>query len=712
MKLSVVENGLIRLGFSAQSGLPVLLENSQSGMSYIRENQQPFWKLTFKDQHGEKFVWTAADASSAHIAQTPDGLLIYYNFVGMQALSVRCTVDAQKDGSIRFGITVDNVTRMHLESVEYPCFVLPSALSSVQEDWILYTHGFYNGILMHGFDSAYTKDELQWDGSFVEPIQMVSAGCANEMLYFATSDDQYYAKHLQPTWLGDGMKISNTHFIDEENTRVFTLPYPAQICLLDSGDWRDAALRYREWAQQQWWCEKRLDERDDLPEWWLKSPVVLSIKERAKRNSDPQQRKSPWCHPLPKGLPRILDVADKLESKVNVQVFHWEQNGAFVNPDHFPPLSGWDGTRAFFDGLHEKGHYGGLYILPLRWCFKATTTDYDGSEYFLRTNALEGLALNEQLKPIPSRWDWEWRKRFSACAASEPVQKEIIDSFHKISDLGADYIQFDTFNGVLYDCWSDQHGHYPGRGRWQIGESIELVKKCRDTGHPYVFTVEASPVPELMPYVHGFVERGIQPTAQRNWDRVPMFQFIYHPYCQAFAGEAMGDFNTVDNFFMLNAMTIVNGDMLMVNLDEEGKYAVITHEPDTHNVTLDREIPDTDVEDFLRRQNHLRRDIAGDFLICGQMERTPDVECELGKILEAEQHTFKRIPAVLAQAWSNRAGQQALVVSNYTDKVQKASFADMGLYTMVMDNDQTAVLENIDGRITIELPPRTSAIIR
>ena len=47
-----------------------------------------------------------------------------------------------------------------------------------------------------------------------------------------------------------------------------------------------------------------------------------------------------------------------------------------------------------------------------------------------------------------------------------------------------------------------------------------------------------------------------------------------------------------------------------------------------------------------------------------------------------------------------------------TDKVQKASFADMGLYTMVMDNDQTAVLENIDGRITIELPPRTSAIIR
>jgi hypothetical protein len=159
-------------------------------------------------------------------------------------------------------------------------------------------------------------------------------------------------------------------------------------------------------------------------------------------------------------------------------------------------------------------------------------------------------------------------------------------------------------------------------------------------------------------------------------------------------------------------MTIVNGDMLMVNLDEEGKYAVITHEPDTHNVTLDREIPDADVEDFLRRQNHLRRDIAGDFLICGQMERTPDVECELGKILEAEQHTFKRIPAVLAQAWSNRAGQQALVVSNYTDKVQKASFADMGLYTMVMDNDQTAVLENIDGRITIELPPRTSAIIR
>lgn len=710
--IAVVESGLTRLGFSGENGLPVLLENTKTGTSYLNKGLQPFWKLTLKDHNGEKNVYSAPEAASVHISKTENNILIHYNFINMLALNVRCMIDENTDGSISFGIIIENATGMHLESVEYPCFVLLPLLVASDEDWILYTHGFFNGILMHGFDSAFTKDELQWDASFVEPIQMVSCGASDQALYFATGDDKYYAKHLQPTWLGNGLKISNTHFVDENNTRTFRLPYPAQICILPSGDWQDAALRYRSWAQKQWWCEKRLDERDDLPDWWLKSPIVLSIKERAKRNSDPQQRMSPWCHPLIKGLPHILDVAKKLDSKVNVQVFHWEMNGAFVNPDHFPPISGWEGMRAFFDGLHENGHYGGLYILPLRWCIKATTTDYDGSEYFLKTNALDGLALSEQQKPIPSIWDWEWRKRFSACGASELVQKETIQSFHKISDLGADYIQFDTFNGVLYDCWSNQHGHYPGRGRWQIGESIELVKKCRNTSQPYVFTVEASPVPELIPYVHGFVERGIQPCSHPRWDRVPMFQFVYHPYCQAFAGEAMGDYSTVDNFFMLNAMTIVNGDMLMVNLDEEGKYAVITHEPDTHNVTLDREIPNSEVEDFLRRQNHLRRDLAADFLICGQMEPTPKLQCGIGKILEAEDKTIKKIPAILSQTWSNKKGKHALVVSNYTDQLQKAHFNDIGLYTMCLDNDRIIDLKAQNGYVEIELPPRTSAIIQ
>ncbi len=710
MELNIIENKIIRMVFHEENGIPMLLENKKTGLNFLKTGPQPLFLLTLSD-HNEEKVFSAEDASTVFFEKIPNGYLIHYNLLGIEALSARCKIVAEED-RIVFSIEVDNQTSYHLEQVEYPCFILPDHLQSKEEDWVLYTHGFFSGILIHGFDAVYTEDQTQWGASYVEPVQMTACGTDDQTLYFATNDTNYYSKHMQPLWLGDRLKLSTTHFIDEYETEYFTLPYSAEIRILQSGDWQDAALQYREWTQKQWWCEKRLDERDDVADWWLKSPIVLSIKERAKRNSDPQQRVSPWCHPLVKGIPHILEVADHLKSTVNVQVFHWEQNGAFVNPDHFPPLSGWEGTREFFNQLHENGHFGGLYILPLRWCLKAYTTGYDGSKFFKEHKALEGFALSKDKKPIPSASDWNWRKRLSVCAAHKPVQDLIVDSFVKVSNLGADYIQFDTFNGVLYDCWSDKHGHYPGRGRWQIGETIEMIKRCRDTENPYVFTFEANPVPELIPYVHGFVERGYQPCRNRNWERVPMFQFLFHPYSQGFAGEEIGEYTTVDNFFMANGNTIVNGDMLMVNLDEEGRYATITHEPDSHNVTIDREIPVEVIEDYYSRLNHMRRDIARDFLITGQMEKDPEIQCELGKLLPAEGNTVKRFPAVLARNWSNRDGEVVTVLVNYTETAQEIKLRTAANCTVCFDNDSMIPVKPDGEYAVIEVPALTSAMVK
>ena len=39
--------------------------------------------------------------------------------------------------------------------------------------------------------------------------------------------------------------------------------------------WYDAAEIYREWAEKQQWCEKRIIERDDIPTWFKKGPAIV-----------------------------------------------------------------------------------------------------------------------------------------------------------------------------------------------------------------------------------------------------------------------------------------------------------------------------------------------------------------------------------------------------------------------------------------------------
>ncbi len=191
-----------------------------------------------------------------------------------------------------------------------------------------------------------------------------------------------------------------------------------------------------------------------------------------------------------------------------------------------------------------------------------------------------------------------------------------------------------------------------------------------------------------------------------------MFQFLFHPYSQGFAGEEIGEYTTVDNFFMANGNTIVNGDMLMVNLDEEGRYATITHEPDSHNVTIDREIPVEVIEDYYSRLNHMRRDIARDFLITGQMEKDPEIQCELGKLLPAEGNTVKRFPAVLARNWSNRDGEVVTVLVNYTETAQEIKLRTAANCTVCFDNDSMIPVKPDGEYAVIEVPALTSAMVK
>jgi hypothetical protein len=603
MSLHMISGGNTILGISPDSGLPAVLVNAASGFEFLKSVAQPFFSLTTRDAAGKLDSCTGADATTAKLTETKSGARIHFNFLKKRSLSVICEISKGADNDLEFAISVHNMTGDRLISVEYPILMLPPVLESPDKDWVLWDRTLAGGLLIHGFANAFTESFKAFDGSHSEPLQFCACGMSTESLYLCSMDAAHHMKNLQPLWTDGKLKLSSNHFVDEPAPARFELPYRAGVSLLDSGEWYAAAEKYRDWAEKQAWTRRKLWERDDIPKWWLESPIVLSIKERGKRNSDMGQRVSPWCHPLEKGVPRILELATKFESIIKVQVFHWEKPGAFQNGDHFPPLSGFDGTKKFFDLLHTNGHFGGVYILPLKWTLRGHATGYDGSEFFDSHDAMANACLDAQGNPIFSQYDWAWRKRLFMCGAAPETRRQIVETFKVFSELGADYIQFDTFNGRLYDCWNAAHGHQSGPGRWQHEAAVSLIREIKAASRPFIFTFEAEPTESMLQLGHGYVERGIQPVRRKGWESVPLHQFVYHQYTQAFAGENNGSWNTPDNFFMVTAISIASGDMLMINLSEQGRIAMQTHEIDNFDQTVESVYPEELSAGFVRDMN-------------------------------------------------------------------------------------------------------------
>lgn len=306
-------------------------------------------------------------------------------------------------------------------------------------------------------------------------LQMLAFYNDQAGLYFAAHDAGQHPKELfmrRLPDLGEGPVMALAHLCSELPGADAAPPYDAVVGLFQ-GDWYDAADLYKAWARQQWWCAKKLRERDLAT--WLREGVggVWQMSNYHIPRLD-----------LNHSLAQIASEVNEIAADAGVPLlglcFNWEGGGAWTGPKgFFPPREGEAAFRAAMARLEAAGNHGFVYITGNNWYVKiAYDPVWDSWPQFLTEGEPLALRRADGEYTVMSWYEgWEVVRLCPAPAAALDLHAEIVLG---CLDLGCPVVQIDNFPcGGSEACYDPAHGHPPGHGAWWSEACQRLLAEIR-----------------------------------------------------------------------------------------------------------------------------------------------------------------------------------------------------------------------------------------
>ena len=255
-------------------------------------------------------------------------------------------------------------------------------------------------------------------------------------------------------------------------------------------DWFDAADFYRSWAEKQWWCAKKLRDRDDLAEVYKQGPTMAFF--------DRGWIESPW---------RILKWVDQRKKEglgeipLFVSLIGWEKWCDWIGPDYYPMHPSDESVKGLMKGLRERKartmlwpssyDYAVKFKVPDYYTGKKTKPgdplDFDHTENVFR-EGVDKLFVHDE----KGGWthDPGWTGTGGALATLCPAAPGTQEWFERTSlrplmERGAVALQLDQLDHVLWQrCWRHDHGHLPNTGPWlykavrkNLEKSLAIMKE-------------------------------------------------------------------------------------------------------------------------------------------------------------------------------------------------------------------------------------------
>ena len=515
-------------------------------------------------------------------------------------------------------------------------------------------------------------------------------------LYFACDDATGLPKFIDRVMEDDGVTLGLAHYPGTRGPGRTKLPYNVVVGTFQ-GDWYTAAEIYRDWAEKQAFCGKKLSARNDRPKWLTDSPVGIAFPMRGQGDWDAPATVNPEYTPVTNALSHLERIAATLESPLMPFVYNWERPGPWVQPDAFPPLGGEAPMREFMAESKAKGWYPVLYGDSLCWVTWQGNTNYDGMPYFHSHGGEAAVARRPDGSYVEDVWPW--RKNYWACVGTEKGRQMILEMTRKMADLGPSIVQqFDQGPGPVA-CYAIDHGHPPVPGPWMTESFRNLVKadaeNARSANPGVAMSCEGAP-PET--FLQDF----------QIWDgRVktcPLYSFLYHEYCNGHAGFFGNRVN--DEALRLSVgRAIVDGYMLNFTLRDKG---LLEYDWDQ---AWARAIPDQmAILDWAKRSNHFRAGVARDFLVYGRMLRPYPVDN-----VTRRDFGWGKEPLVQSATWQAPDGRIGVVLANCADQGESPRVELRGhgnkSIALYIDGQQSQRNAQLPVAIDLDMQPRSLSLI-
>ncbi|NOX56657.1 MAG: hypothetical protein GXP27_19870 [Planctomycetes bacterium] len=565
---AAVENGFMRVAFDmSRKGSLAEFRCRRFGRNLLSEGAagRSLYRIEAVDAGGKTHRITSAQAAKSLITRDNTTVTITNRHAkpGPMTVIVTCRLD-EGSALAHWRIRVENSSDLIVRKVVFPIVEVPDSA-----EYILFP--YCDGCLIEQpgkrLGVGYRK-EGTYPGN--ASTQIMAAGLEPDGgLYYAVHDSGGYKKTLAVRRTKTGIELSATHFPVDGPGNDYRQPYDVVLGPFQ-GTWYDAADIYKAWAVQQHWCERKLIERDDVPQWLKDAPLCLTYTLTgtvAAHGGDVQAafdslRKTARLYSQHFGL------------RVCTLLAAWQGRGYYIAPHYFPPFGGYERFTSLARGLREDGNRsivflcGGLYWTVEK---KPPLQEYDDWECFRREGEPFAVVGPDGKTLITGEADKRVGRNAHLCAADERTHRMMLDICRKIQDLGVTVAQFESVGGGQPLCYSKSHGHPPGGGNYQakgyykLFESVLRQGQTRDKD--FAVTIE-EPGEYYMQVLSAYHARD---NAEFTWPRsgaaergVPLFTYLYHEYAIGYLGIGPS-FSTkgrhrVGEFF--HAANYVRGKML------------------------------------------------------------------------------------------------------------------------------------------------------
>lgn len=537
--------------------------------------------------------------------------------------------------------------------------------------------------------APYSRDAVyisgSWDLGFVQRGKTAfAAGSRTSMPYVSMQfsalsmpEGGFYVEHRDPEWYvkradieisEDGRRMSHASVFScpcGNKTGRGGIPYEIRVRAF-SGTWFEAAMIYREWALKQSWHLSRTEVNPlrKLGMWVWNRGLADQV-------MPPVERLQQDCGNIP----------------IALDWYWWHSNPYDTEyPDFWPPREGVEKFTQAVRRMKSSGVHTQVYVNGVCWDQDGESWDQGGmkSAIVLRDGNVLSRAFNR----------YNGHRLAYMCGEAPLFQDRLSSLLKNLHGSGLDGQYLDMIGCSTYTtCYNPEHKHAPGGGCFSVKGYRNMLARMKRENPDYPITIECANE-AYMDLTDGAIVCNSISAEHFGVEKefVPLFCAVYHGRYALFGNYALPDGITPwdplwpaadkwknekawhriypDQFFFEMARPVVWGIQPMVcNLKSR-----IQEDPEFSGI----------YQFILQTASfyHANRK----FLFDGEMLSPDGFTCESFEIefharsiftREKECRTIRRtMPAVLHSCWRAPDGERALILANYTGKIQSWQFGN------------------------------------